>query len=200
MDCGIRRWPILKVQPKRPPLDVKEVVVAGPSNLNRRATVAHPSNLTPEEHPDIHHDVFISAPPMTTATIEAASAPAPAPSPSPAVVATPVQDRTFNSIFLHDVRPYERILSDPDSSRHYLKVKAAELRGVATREVSDAHTLANFIEHRADILMNLAKELSEAGSPAEQEEIEDTEDSIENSGNVEALNSPTRYGGGAGMG
>jgi hypothetical protein len=185
VNCGIHRWPTLTAKaaakqrqaketaakPKQAPLDVNEIV-PGPSNLNQKVDAARPSD-TIQEDPAIQlkthfQDEFIStASLMTKSAIESDPAPTPTPPPSPVVVATPMQDRPFNSVFIHDIRPYERALSDPNGSRHYLKMKAAEVRGVATREVSDAHTLLDFVEGRADVLMDLAKELSDAGSAAE---------------------------------
>jgi hypothetical protein len=205
VNWGIHCWPTLTAKTKKVPLDVNKMV-PGPSNLNQKAEAARPSNFIPEEDPAIQskthfQDVFIStASLMTKSAIESDPAPAPTPAPSPVVVATPVQDRPFNSVFIHDIRPYERALSDPNSSRHYLKMKAAEVRGVATREVSDAHTLANFVDNRADILMDLAKELSDAGSVAEQDSIVDTENNIEDDGGVEAYNNQEEHGGDTSVG
>ena len=104
---------------------------------------------------------------MTKSTIESNPTPAPAPSPSPIVVVTLVQDRPFNPVPIHDVCQYEKALSDLNSSRHYLKMKAAEVRRVATCQVSDAHMLVDFLESRADVLMDLAQELSNTGLAAE---------------------------------
>ena len=104
---------------------------------------------------------------MTKSAIESNPTPAPAPSPSPIVVATLVQDRPFNPVPVHDVCQYEKALSDLNSSRHYLKMKATEVRRVATCKVSDAHMLVDFIESWVDVLMDLAQELSNAGSAAE---------------------------------
>ena len=104
---------------------------------------------------------------MTKSTIESNPTPAPAPSPSPIVIATLVQDRPFNPVPVHDVRQYKKALSNLNSSRHYLKMKAAEVRRVATHKESDAHMLVDFVESRADVLMDLAQELSNAGSTAE---------------------------------
>ena len=185
VNWGIHRWPTLTAKaaakrrqaketaakPKQAPLDVNEVA-PGPSNLNQKVDATRPSNII-QEDPAIQlkthfEDVFIStASPITKSAIESDPAPTPAASPSPVLVATPVQDRPFNPVPIHDVRQYEQALSNPNSSRHYLKMKAAEVRVVATREVSDAHTLVEFVESRAAVLMDLAQELSDAGSDAE---------------------------------
>ena len=79
----------------------------------------------------------------------------------------------INSVFLHDILLYKTALSDPENSWYYHKVQAVELRVIATREVSDAQTLANFMERRTTILTDLAKVLSDTGSAAKDNDMDD---------------------------
>jgi hypothetical protein len=218
-DWGIDRWPTLRVtiagcqrraeqtqaKRKKPSLGAKEKV-AVQSDVIRRAAVTSPSNVIQEEGPALQIRTHfqgdsISAPlPITGTTIDSdvAPAPSPLPSPSPAMVATPAQHGTINSVFLYDILPYKTALSDPESSRYHLKAKGIEVRAIATREVSDARTLANFIECRAGILMDLADMLSDAASAAGDDDTEDAQDGNEDNGGAEVYNGQEEYTGDAG--
>lgn len=213
-DWGIDRWPTLNVtiagcrrraeqtQAKREKASLgAKKKVAVPSDVIQKAAATSPSNVIQEEGPALHMKTdfqgdSISTPlPITGTTIDSdvASAPSPPPSPSPATIATPAQHGTINSVFLHDIRPYKTALSDPESSRYHLKVKGIEVRAIATREVSDAHTLANFIECRADILMDLADVLSDAASAVGDDDMEDAQDGNEDNGGAEVYNGQEEY-------
>ena len=219
-DWGIDRWPTLLVtiagrqrrakqtrtKRKKPSLSAKEKITVRSYRI-RKSKVASPSDVIREQGPAIQtsrhfQGMFISAPLLITkTTIESdstsAHAPASTPSPSPAMIATPAQHGMINSVFLHDILPYKTALSDPENSWYYRKVQAVELRAIATREVSDAQTLANFMECRAAILTDLAKALSNAGSAAEDDNMDDAQDDNEDDGGRKVYNSREGYMGDA---
>ena len=137
---------------------------AGPSNVNRE-----PVNI--EETAIIKHlsTRVIATTPSTIAT--SVTAPEPA--------ATPARNGKTHSVFLQDLRPFQRIAADESATRTALKMQSLELRSIGIRESAEAKALRFHIEGRAKVIQQLATLLSDAGTDeegdSEQEESESSD-------------------------
>lgn len=169
-----RRLKGTEAKRKGPSMGGKE---AGPSNINRMGVARPPirgEGSTQGEKLTFDH-VLVPPAPSTKPIIKRTHTPAPAPAPGPGPVATLTSGDTNYSVFLQDILAYEKLLSNPGSSRMTLKMKALELRAIGVREEGDSRTLMEIIQGRSKIIRKMTRKHLGAGLDKEEDDREDVD-------------------------
>lgn len=175
-DWGIDTWPHLEITSDSATRRAREAKAKRNKRkgllLDSEEEVPESSNADQGGRPNrrrvIMRDVYIRTPPpkfklASKPTIDSSSA------------ATPTLRGTTRSIFLEDILPFEALAFDPNTTQFALKVNAVELRTIAIRERGQAQALLNDIQNRAVIIDELARQLSDAATDDEEDDMEDGE-------------------------